>query len=277
MKQLLKSVLPHGLVRALQTRQERGYARSRVAILEQQCAPVAVSYEAMVAFLVARGVDETQIREGSMPADSLQFLASYLPALMQPGQPLRGLHIGNFLGVSLVSLTAATRALQLQSVVVAIDPNLEHRGIAHPQDHVCALIEHFQLSSHVLLCCGFSDEKNVGNDGRNYLDDYRLLTQEEIAQSVAQSFAPRDVISQLRRLQAGPFDFALVDGNHESSYVRQELNRLHPLLRPGGYVFMDDVSEGWPMIKQLFETSESDQYHCLASNGRVGILQATPS
>ena len=273
MKQLLKWLLPHGLVRIWQIRQERGYQRARVALAPTQVYDTA-SHENLVRFLMERGIDETQIREGSIPPESLDFLASFVRESAADGTPLLGLHVGNFLGVSLAFITAAARACHSDSVVVAVDPNLEHRGISHPQDHVCSVLAHCGLSANVLLCCGFSEEKNVGNDGRNYLENYRLLTQEEIAASVLQQHAPTDVLSQLARLQAKPFDFALIDGNHESSYVQSELRRLHPLMKRGGLVFMDDVSEGWPMLKKVFESSESEFYRCRESNGRVGVLQA---
>lgn len=220
-----------------------------------------------------RGLEERQIREGSIPAASLDYLASFLPELSPTKHPLRGIHIGNFLGVSLASLLGVACRIHEESIVVAIDPNIEHRGISHPQDQVCALLEHFGLSSNVLLCCGFSDKKNVANDGRNYLEDYRLMTKDEIAVAVRHQHAPGSVILQLRRLTVAPFDFALIDGNHESAYVRQELQELHPLMKKGGLIFMDDVSEGWPMLKQVFETSDSHLFQCRESNGRVGILQ----
>lgn len=273
MKQFLKWLMPHGLVRIWQMRQERGYQRARVALAPMQVHDTA-SHENLVRFLMERGIDETQIREGSIPADSLDFLASFVRESASEGSPLLGLHVGNFLGVSLASIASAAKACHPDAVVVAVDPNLEHRGISHPQDHVCAVLAHCGLSANVLLCCGFSKEKNVGNDGRNYLDHYRLLTAEEIAATVAHQHAPTDVLSQLARLQTKPFDFALIDGNHESSYVQAELRRLHPLMKRGGLVFMDDVSEGWPMIKKVFESSESEFYHCRESNGRVGVLQA---
>lgn len=272
MKQLLKCILPHGFVRLWQIRQERGYQRARIALAPTQAHEL-VSYDNLVLFLANRGIDETQIREGSIPPESLDFLASFVRESASTGTPLLGLHVGNFLGVSLASITAVARACHSDSVVVAVDPNLEHRGIAHPQDHVCAVLAHCGLSANVLLCCGFSEAKNVGNDGRNYLDNYRLLTQEEIAATVSQQHAPTDVLSQIARLQAKPFDFALIDGNHESTYVQSELCRLHPLMKRGGLVFMDDVSEGWPMIKKVFESSESEYYRCRESNGRVGVLE----
>lgn len=273
MKQFLKYVLPHGIVRMVQTRQERGYQRGRAAIAKNSPAAPAIGHSTMIDFVVSRGVDRTQATEGTMPETSLAFLASFLQQHHNGSRAVRGLHVGNFLGISLAYLTDVAKKIHPQSLVVAVDPNLEHRGIQHPQDHVCALLDQFGLSGNVLLCCGFSHEKNVSNDGRNYLEDYRLLESAEVEQKIANEHAPHSVIDHLKHLQVAAFDFALIDGNHESTYVQDELVKIHPLMNKGGLIFMDDVSEGWPMLKQVFETSSNVLFRIAEADGRVGVLE----
>lgn len=274
LKQLLKFILPHGIVRLWQTRQERGYLRGRSAMQQQLTQEQkAYSHREMLEFLESRGLDRVQIAEGSMPETSLAFLRSILIQKFGNDQLIRGLHVGNFLGVSLAYLTAAAKSIHQDSLIVAVDPNLEHRGIAHPQDHVCALLDHLGLSANVLLCCGYSDEKNIGNDGRNYLENYRFLDVEEIRCRIGDEHAPHSVFQNLKKLGVAPFDFALIDGNHESAYVEEELRRLHPLVKKGGLVFMDDVSEGWPLLKQVFEKCDQSLYRCSEKDGRVGVLE----
>jgi predicted O-methyltransferase YrrM len=124
-----------------------------------------------------------------------------------------------------------------------------------------------------LLCCGFSHEKNVSNDGRNYLENYRLLESAEVEKKIAIEHAPHSVIDHLKHLQVATFDFALIDGNHESAYVQDELVKIHPLMNKGGLIFMDDVSEGWPMLKQVFETSSNTLFRIAEADGRVGVLE----
>ena len=75
-------------------------------------------------------------------------------------------------------------------------------------------------------------------------------------------------------LGVGGFDFVLLDGNHEAAYVADELDSLRPLLKPGALVFLDDVSEGWPLLKQLFEGAAAGNFRALAADGRVGVLEA---
>jgi predicted O-methyltransferase YrrM len=273
MKQLIKFILPHGIVRLLQTRQEQGYQRSRAVLKQQVLAKKAFSHADLLDYLEARGLDRDQVRQGSIPEPSLAFLASILKEKHDGQEIIRGLHVGNFLGVSLAYLTDAATHIHSSSVIVAVDPNLEHRGITHPQDHVCALLNHLGLSENVLLCCGFSHAKNVGNDGRNYLENYRFLETEEIATKIAQEHAPHGVFGNLQKLVSTPFDFALIDGNHESVYVEEELRKIHPLMKRGGYIFMDDISEGWPMLKQVFETSSNTLFRIAEADGRVGVLE----
>jgi hypothetical protein len=273
MKQFVKFILPHGIVRLLQTRQERGYQRGRSAIQAGKEIPSSLNHGALIDFVVSRGVDRTQATEGTMPEASLAFLASFLQQHHSGSHALRGLHVGNFLGISLAYLTDVAKKIHSQSLVVAVDPNVEHRGIQHPQDHVCALLDHCGLASNVLLCCGFSHEKNVSNDGRNYLENYRLLESAEVEQKIAIEHAPDSVIDHLKQLQVAAFDFALIDGNHESAYVQEELVKIHPLMNKGGLIFMDDVSEGWPMLKQVFETSSNTLFRIAEADGRVGVLE----
>ena len=272
MKQLVKYILPHGNVRLVQTRQERGYQRGRAAIQGKSASVPPIAHTALIDFVVSRGVDRTQATEGAMPEASLAFLASILSEYSDSSRGLRGLHIGNFLGISLTYLADVARKIHAESLVVSVDPNLEHRGIQHPQDHVCAMLDHFGLSDNVMICCGFSHEKNVSNDGRNYLEN-RLLKSSEVEQRIAQEHAPHSVIEHLKQLQVAAFDFALIDGNHESAYVENELEKIHPLMSKGGFVFMDDVSEGWPMLKQVFENCSQSLYRSFEADGRVGVLE----
>ena len=81
MKQLVKYILPHGIVRLVQTRQERGYQRGRAAIQGKNASVPPIAHTALIDFVVSRGVDRTQAREGTMPEASLAFLASILALL----------------------------------------------------------------------------------------------------------------------------------------------------------------------------------------------------
>ena len=271
---MLKQLLPHGLVRLVQARQERGYRLGRASIeARHRVSGASLSHAAMVDFLVARGLPRDQVTEGSVPAATLEFLGGFLEERCSGDRPVRGLHIGNFVGVSLAWFAGLAARIHPASVVVAVDPNIPHRGVVHPQDHVSALLEEAGLSDRVLLVCGFSRAKNVGDDGRNYLENYRLLDATEAVARVENEHAPHGVLDNMATLAVGGFDFVLIDGNHEAAYVAGELSALRSLLKPGSLVFLDDVSEGWPMLKQLFEDSAGRGFRAVASDGRAGVLE----
>jgi hypothetical protein len=48
-----------------------------------------------------------------------------------------------------------------------------------------------------------------------------------------------------------PIDLLHVDGNHDRDAVLDDLERYLPLIRPGGYLVMDDIA--WPSIKPIYE------------------------
>ena len=68
------------------------------------------------------------------------------------------------------------------------------------------------------------------------------------------------------------FQWALVDGNHEGSYVQAELERLEPLICDDGVVFLDDCTEHFPDIRSVFETPGSP-WRADGYDGRIGVLR----
>ena len=89
---------------------------------------------------MSRNLAEFDIVESSVPHKSLEYIREVAINRLDPKRPLKALHVGNFVGVSLVFLTSALMQRNPDSLVVSIDPNLEHHGISNPQSHVCALL-----------------------------------------------------------------------------------------------------------------------------------------
>ena len=48
------------------------------------------------------------------------------------------------------------------------------------------------------------------------------------------------------------FDLIHVDGNHDASVVEEDVRRYTPLLRPGGFFVMDDIS--WVSVRGAYDT-----------------------
>jgi predicted O-methyltransferase YrrM len=199
------------------------------------------AYEATVKFLRERGVDEHVIRLGSIDALSMRFAAATIDRHARPG-PLRVLHVGNFVGVSLVVLSAIVVGRDPGSVVVSIDPNKTHLGVDDPESHVRALLERF----------GVADNNRVV---RGYTLD-----------------GPFDDLEA----RGERFDVALIDGNHDPDYLRGELEALVHLVEPGGLLILDDVTNTYEGVRRLFHevaASREWPFEPVTRNVRLGILR----
>ena len=103
----------------------------------------------------------------------------------------------------------------MNSVVVSIDPNLPHRSIERPQDHVIAVLNHFGLQKNAMISVSYSGEKSVSNDGVEF-NGYDPFA------SHASEQACKNALANLGILWPRRFDFAVMDGNHDASYLSKE-------------------------------------------------------
>lgn len=209
-------------------------------------------YEDLVRVAIECGIDEATLRHSSIPVESLDFVVG----LIERGP---GLHVGNFAGVSLAYLAA-----RVDGLIVAIDPNVPHRGLKHGQDAVVRLVTAAGVQDRVVLICGYSRSKNPSNQGA-------VVGGYDPARAWADEFAPECVLANLGQLEV-QFGWALLDGNHEPDYLRAELADLAPLLLRDGLVFLDDCSESWPEIRDVFR-SRPDGWCAEATDGRIGVLR----
>lgn len=222
------------------------------AILKEEPRGDVRGYEDLVRVAIECGIDEATLRHSSIPVESLDFVVG----LIERGP---GLHVGNFAGVSLAYLAA-----RVDGLIVAIDPNVPHRGLKHGQDAVVRLVTAAGVQDRVVLICGYSRSKNPSNQGA-------VVGGYDPARGWADEFAPECVLANLGQLEV-QFGWALLDGNHEPDYLRAELADLAPLLLRDGLVFLDDCSESWPEIRDVFR-SRPDGWCAQATDGRIGVLR----
>ena len=268
-KDIVKNALPHGIV----TRVIRSQAvrHRRIAALPL-CSGAAVkySYQDSIEFLCSRGLPRDHVVNGSIPKTSLDFCATHLGSKTLGDKPLIGLHVGNFLGVSLAYFVDFARKINPDSMVASVDPNLTHRGIKNPQEHVVALLIHFELQHNAMISVGYSGTKSVSNDGVAFLDDsgdeYDPFTKHASEQSCENS------VRNLSLLSVGRFDFAVMDGNHDAKYLHIETDTARALLVPGGSLILDDVDDSWVDIKAEFGKLGESGWSIAGTDGRVGIL-----
>jgi len=244
-------VIPHTLVVLVQ----RYRARHRAAAFLTRHAPPRegsrpFDYEAAVALLAGRGLDEDVVRLGSITDRSMRFLAEQVAA-HAPAGPVRSLHVGNFVGVSLAALADTLATHHPDSLVVSVDPNLTHLGVDHPQDHVLALLTEFGLQHRTVVISGYTLEGS------------------------ANKAAGEDTLGNLANLGAR-FGLALIDGNHDADYLRRELDVLVRMLDEGALLVLDDVSYAYPAVMDLFdELAEDDAWPLaeVARDDRLGVLR----
>jgi hypothetical protein len=191
----------------------------------------------------------------------LRFVAETV-AREAPRRPLRVLHVGNFVGVSLAGVSDIVTRHDPQSVVVSIDPNLAHLDVEDPQSHTLALLDHFGLQRNNLVICGYSLERTANETKAGTFPD---------------TPACEHALESLERL-GQRFDLALIDGNHLAPYLRRELDLLVRMVSEAGLLVLDDVTDHFPDVQDLVEAIAADASWPLEKIGqddRLGILRRT--
>lgn len=222
-------------------------------------------YQEAVRFLVHRGADREQVLAGSMSEASLHYCGTLLMGHLDAG-PALGLHIGNFVGVSLAYFTDLLARHDPASRIVSIDPNVPHRGIHQPLDSVLALLERYGLQRNNLILTGYTLEKNLSNDGYSFAG-YDPLEHYE------QEVSGEHQLEGLALWSREAFHFCVIDGNHDAAYLRRELAWITRLLKPGALLMLDDVADSWPDIRRVHAETDRARYADVGTDGRVAVMK----
>lgn len=273
LRRLLSFFVPHGIIALRDRRRIARWTREQQVVHQERAAVIAAmkpgararrfDYEEAIGFLIASGCDGTQVRAGSMELDSL-LLCMRAIAAEGGGAPRVGLHVGNFVGVSLAAFAFAASEVHADSVVFAVDPNVVHRGITNPMQHVIALLDHFGLTRNAAILTGYSLEKSISNDGV-VLAGYDPAAQFRTERSCEEQLRALAMLGDQR------FDFALIDGNHHGEYFARELAAIDALLKPGGLLLLDDISWQWEELRASYNAFRQNRYEEVEANGRVAI------
>jgi predicted O-methyltransferase YrrM len=286
LRRIVKVLMPYGLVQELarwrdakrkapytlaDTREE--FHRQRKMLIAQSVLPRSVNeyinatcYDALVNFLIKRGIPRSEIIHGSIERESLAFIGLQMRRHLRSGAPLTGLHIGNYLGVSLAYVTGIATQIDAESRVVSIDPNVTHRGVDNPQTHVLSLLAACGIAKNVLVIAGYSGDRNISNDGR-------VFANYNPANMFVNESACERCIESLRAIGCIKWDFILIDGNHEGEYLKGEIQSLTPMMKQGGLLVLDDVSTAWMEVQRVFESLSCFGYETVARDKRVGIVR----
>lgn len=271
--------VPHSLVRVAQhfrrQRQRRiiheGMAAAQTAaqtLAEETSTPL-FSYEAAFAWLAANGFEEQQCRLGSMPLAVLESAWMQIERLQRRG-PVRLLHIGNFVGVSLCYF-ASKLDRNRGDLIVSLDPNIEHRGIQQPAAVVTRVAAHFGLSGVILPIQAFSLQANPANDGATA--DYSRALDPSSARAET---GFEHGLENLATIAAGRFSAILLDGNHDPAYLSREIDICVRLLEEDGLLLLDDIDAAWENLQALYEKlRRRDGFEEIDRTERLGVLRKT--
>lgn len=255
-KWLVGWFIPHTLARYWQARAARERETRAVETFAAQRGATRAASDsfrcaAAVESLVRLGASEFDVLGASIPEASLALCAQTLDRYLDVSRPLTGLHIGNFLGVSLAYFLDWIGKRHSDSLLLSVDPNITYRGIENPQNYVAYMTGQLGLTRQHLLLVGYTLEKNS--------EDVFAL-------------APEYTLPHLAHLGV-TLDFALIDGNHDVAYLKRELQMLTPMLKPGGVLILDDVTEQWELIRNLYgELRSGAEFVQVARDERLGIL-----
>jgi hypothetical protein len=263
------------LVHALRLRRRSRRALEEALPPAPAASPRPFDESEAISALVARGLDEDNVRAGSIAGAHLRFLDRAIHEHLRTEPPHRALHVGNFVGISLAALTDSLLELggEADPLVVSIDPNIPHNDIADPQTATLDLLSYFGYQRHNVVICGYSLEKTIGNEGlrSDHYDPTKVCTGEAACENVLVSLAELDL----------GLDVVLIDGTHNAAYLRRELQTTLPVLRPGGLLILDDVTDVWVGIRKLFGELGAPgspwPLEVVDHDGRLGILQRLPA
>jgi SAM-dependent methyltransferase len=258
-------VVPHTIVevvRAKRKRQRDAMEGQRTEAIKEALRkkgrrpPTPYSWSDALDFLAALNCDRSDVIAGSIPERSLDYCCRELEQRIK-ARPVVGLHIGNFVGVSLCHITDFVRRLDERSTIVSVDPNLYPRGIKNPLEKVISCLNRYDLQSNSLILTGYSLEKSTSNAP----DPDATFDQE---------FSCENQLPQLARLMPECFDFAVIDGNHDDEYLTREIVAIDRVLKPGGLLVFDDVN--WGSVGGVYQTLDPHGHERLATDGRIGLV-----
>jgi hypothetical protein len=244
----------------------RAESIAAISTLATASSSLELNYDSILAFLGELGIPAAHLAEGSVPRASLETIAACFREHLGGSRPLIGLHIGNFVGVSLAYLTNAAKQIHPDSIVVSVDPNIPHRGVHNPQSYVVQLLSRFQLQANSIILAGYSQKKSVSNDGVVF-EGYDPVAH------FSKELGCENVLANLSVITGSKFDFVFLDGNHEGAYLRREIDACTKLLRPGALLVLDDVDEHWSEIRDVFRSLNKANFTEILADRRVGIAR----
>ena len=231
--------------------------------------PTPLEYNEIVSFFIkSYGIDKSHILGGSIEEKHCHRIV-YAIQKQFNNKRIIGLNVGNFLGVAFSFILSRIVQNNDETTMVSVDPNIPHRGIVDLEDKFVACLDAFNLHRNSMVINGYSLNKNVSNDGVTF-DNYNPNT------SFDNEKGCTGVLQKLSKIGHKNFHFILLDGNHHSDYLTQEMELCSQLLDTGGLLFLDDINENWKLLRQsafAFIEKDSSEFEELYYDGRILALK----
>ncbi len=218
-------------------------------------------------FIDTYNIPAQEVIDGSIPKENCDTIIAQCIRLKKP--TLHLLNIGNYLGVALLYIINELKNKEISCLVTIIDPNIPHRGVTDLQTKFFDASQRFGLLKDILLIPGYSLNKSLSNDGVEF-NSYNPI------QNFDREVAPENVLLSLTKRQFGTFDIAILDGNHNSTYLKNEISQVDKMLNKGGLIVFDDVNDFWSPIKTTvknFTENYQKTYDQVVYDGRILIAQ----
>ncbi len=265
LKSFIRFLVPFGLVELYRKRLDA----NRFIVGRKGLSNSLYSHSRAIDYLVSIGIPSHDVVAGSMPHSSLNLIDNLILEYTKKSldRKCNILHVGNFVGISLSSVVNSLSKSGVSYQVIAIDPNIEHRNVKNPQNVVCRLLDQFGLTENVLLCCGYTLSKTLGDDG------FHLSNGASPSVRSVSEAAPTNVLKTLRQNFTGLIDVALIDGNHDGDYLKTEIAEIKQLLKPSGILILDDVNEDWPEVSGVAHGLDKDGWEITVADNRIAVLK----
>lgn len=265
-------IISHKVIRPYQQRELKKRIQSLLAEWESKEPRYSlqnaldISREDLIALLGSYGLDVDQIGSGSIAEQDLEAIFKFIQD--NCSLPLVGIHVGNFVGVSLAYLASRLKKVDRRNVIISIDPNLTHRGISNTETWVTKLLRTLNLDDMVIRITGYSLNKSISNDGNKYNTDYDPF------QHFWKEDAPEWQLKNLLKILKDRVNFVMLDGNHDPDYLREEIMISYELLSENGIIFLDDINdEHWAALKKIFlEMISKPIFSSDLTGTRTGVL-----
>jgi predicted O-methyltransferase YrrM len=185
---------------------------------------------------------DAEKRRGRVPVVPLREVAPLeRPVLFQPFEPRYG-NMGSGEVLAVAALCASRRPLRVLEIGTFWGVTTLHLALNAPEDAVVYTLD-LPPSTVQTALTAESWERAYIEDGTRHAS--RAYATSGVAHKITELTGDS---AHFPLHEHGPFDFVFVDGSHSYDYVRNDTEKIMPLLSPRAIVVWHDFSPTWPGV-----------------------------